>query len=82
METWEKIINDINKIKEYNIEAGNILHDQMHCAQNARFSFDELSDYLKEDDDVADLYFSDNEELHKEVRDIQDSIITFYAFWE
>jgi hypothetical protein len=79
MHTYQKIENEINKIKEINMEAGNILHDQMHRAQNSKWTFDDLSNLLKTENDVADLFFSDDEGRHSDIRNIQDSIINFYS---
>ena len=73
MEAYEKIQNDINAVKEWNQEAGNKLHDQMHKAQNASWTKEELSDLLKSDDDVADEFYGEDDARHAEIRNIQDS---------
>ena len=78
-ETYITIENEINKVKEWNAEAGNKLHDQMSHAQNAKWSREELSEYLKSDEDVADMFYSDDDQQHAEIREIQDSIINFYG---
>lgn len=79
METYKKLEAEVNAIKEINAEAGNILHDQLTFAQNAKWSFDDLSELIKSDTDVADRFFSDDEEMHILVRHTQDGIIQFYA---
>ena len=79
MNTYKRLKAEVNAIKEVNVEAGNILHDQLSFAQNARWSFDDLSQMMKGDCDVADKFFSDNEEMHFAVRNAQDGIISFYA---
>ena len=81
MGTYKQIEQDINRVKDRDEEAGSRLHDQMHRAQNEQWTFDELSDMLKGDNDVADNYFSENEQLHFDVRNIQDAIINFYSHW-
>ena len=75
----KSIENKINALKEVNIEAGNMLNDQISHAQNAQWSRNDLSDLMKSDCDVADKFFSDNELLHSEVREMQDAIIGFYG---
>lgn len=79
METFQKLEAKVNALKEINMEAGNKLHDQLSHAQNAQWSSDDLSDLMKSDCDVADMFFGDNEVVHAEVREIQDAIIGYYG---
>jgi len=79
MNTFETIEQLINAVKEYNQEAGNELHDQMHRAQNAEWTREELSEFLKTDNDVADAYYNDGEAQHADIRNIQDMVINFYG---
>lgn len=79
METYQKIEKDINSVKEWNQEAGNKLHQQMIRAQNASWTKEGLADYMKSDEDVADEFYSDDDPLHAEIREIQDAIIGYYG---
>ena len=79
METYEKIQNEINSVKEWNQEAGNKLHEQMNRAQNADWTEEELSELMKSEEDVADEFYSEDDPRHDEIRNIQDAIIGFYA---
>lgn len=80
MDTYLTIQNEINNLKDvhedYNDQI-NKLHKQMIVAQNSYFSREDLSEYLKSEDDVCDKI--DNEALIEEVRNIQDLIICFYS---
>jgi len=80
MNTYEKIQNDINDVKEWNQEAGSMLHAQMHAAQNSERTREELEDLLKSDDDVADKFYSEDDPRHNDIRTIQDAIIGFYGY--
>ncbi len=77
--SYSSIENSINEIKEFNQEAGNILHSQMHALSNAKYTRDEASEYLKETKDAADMFCDDDSYLHAEVREIQDEMIAFFA---
>lgn len=79
MGNYLKIEKEINSVKEWNMEAGNELHNQMSHAQNATWTREELSEYIKSDNDVADQYYSVGDQQHDEIRNIQDSIISFYG---
>jgi len=79
MNTYEKLQSEINAIKEINQEAGNILHEQLHRAVNAEWGAEDLSEMIKTDRDVADLFFSNNQSVHDDVRNIQDGIIGFFG---
>ena len=79
MNTYEKIQVKINNVKEWNQEAGNKLHDQLHRAANARWTREELSELLKQEDDVADTHYSVDDVQHAEIRDIQEDIIGFFG---
>jgi len=79
METYKKLEAEVNAIKEINTEAGNILHNQLTFAQNAKWTFDDLTQMIKGDNDVADKFFSDDEEMHHSVRNTQDGIINYYS---
>jgi hypothetical protein len=79
MNTYEKIQVKINNVKEWNQEAGNKLHDQLHRAANARWTREELSELLKQEDDVADSHYSDDDVQHAEIRDIQEDIIILFG---
>ena len=75
MEVHEKIESMINKVKEWNQEAGNTLHEQMHTAQNSEYSNSELAELIKSEEDVADMYYCDEDIRHGDIREIQDAII-------
>lgn len=75
MTSFSQIENEIKLIKEFDIEAGNKLNEQLHHSIHGTWDADELEQHLKSDEDVADLFFSDNESLHADVRNIQDAII-------
>ena len=79
METYQKIEAQINAVKEYNQEAGNTLHDQMHTAQNSVWTNEDLSELIKGEEDVADEHYPDGDSRHAEIREIQDAIISFYS---
>lgn len=75
--TFQRIEKEINSVKEWNQEAGNRLHQQFSEACNAEWTSEELSTFLKSDEDVADEFYKVGDERHSEIRNIQDSIISF-----
>ena len=79
MTNVKKIENAINNIKEINQDAGNELHTQMHHAQNVKWTREDLSTYMKSDNDIADIHYCDNDAMHEAIREIQDDIIMFYG---
>lgn len=79
MTTLNKIEKEINEVKEWNMDAGNELHTQLSESLNSSNSFDDLSEIIKEDNDVADKYYSQDDGQHAEIRNIQDAIINFCA---
>ena len=74
MTTFNDIEKAINAVKEWNQEAGNDLHRLFHHAQNSSWTTDELSEYIKSDNDIAD-----EDQQHLDIREIQDSIIDFFG---
>ena len=79
METYIKIEKMINDVKEWNQEAGNALHRQMHSAQNSYWTKDDLAEHIKSENDVADEHYPEGDSRHTEIREIQDAIIGFYG---
>ncbi len=76
--SYSSIEKSINEIKEFNQEAGDALHSQMHDLSSSKYTNDQASRLLKETKDVADTFCHDPY-LHAEVREIQDEMIAFFA---
>ena len=79
MNNLKQIETAINNVKNWNQEAGNELHAQFHHAQNSNWSRSDLAEYMKSESDVAEKYYSDEDNQHREIREIQDSIINFFG---
>ncbi len=81
MGTLKEIEKTINRVKEYNQDAGHELHVQLHHAMNSArvITTKDLTWLLKSDLDVADKYYSIDDKEHAEIRNIQDSIISFFG---
>jgi len=77
MNTYQKIEAAINNIKNIHQEAGNELHQQLFHAGNSGWSREDLSEYVKSDNDVVDHFGCEN--ILDEIREIQDSIINFFG---
>jgi len=79
MNTYQAISNSINSLKESNMEAGNELAAQFNMLSNSRNTVTQLKEIVKQDDDIADRYFSDGSAEHAEARDIQEAMISFFG---
>jgi hypothetical protein len=79
MKIYQLIEKRINEVKEWNQEAGNKLHEQMHMAQNSDWSREDLNELIKTEEDVSDEFYSQDDIQHAEIRSIQDVIIGFYS---
>ena len=74
-----KIESWIHQIQQSNAAAGDQLQKQMIYAKSGEYSIEDLSDSLKGKEDVADLFYNDNDLFHVEIRNIQDAIIGYYG---
>lgn len=79
MLTNDQIVMKINDIRAIYTEAGDELQGQLLDAGNGSFSKLELTQLIKQDNDVAELYFCDDQDLFEQVRGIQEAIIQFYG---
>ena len=82
----QDIQNQINSLKanfceDENITSQlNILHDQLNKAGAAEWSREELSNFLKSDNDILDSGVIHEETiLYADIRNIQDQIINFFG---
>lgn len=77
----KKSINDLKIDADVELmDLLNELHNQLEVAGNAEWDRDELSDFIKSDNDVLDSgVISEDSALWEEIRNIQDSIIAFFG---
>ena len=79
MQTNDQIVQAITDIGAIDTEAGEQLLGQLRIAGNAEFPKELLTKIIKQEWDVAELHFCDDQEMFENVREIQDSIIQFYG---
>jgi len=84
MNNFTMLQNEINELKigadDDLMDVANKLHDQLHCASNSSSSREDLSEFLKSDNDVLDSGAIDEDTgLWETVRSIQDGIINEFG---
>lgn len=67
----------VNRIKDINQEVGNELHNQLFHAGNSKWSVEDLSEYMKSDHDVVDMF--DCDDILEEIRNFQDWVIGYFG---
>ena len=76
---YQKLEESINAVKEWNQEAGNKLHSQLHTFANSKWSNEDMRTMMFQDEDVADSHYADGEIQHQEIREIQHGIVNFFS---
>ena len=74
----EMIFNLKVDANEKELECLNTLHDQFNKAGNAEFTINELSEFLKSENDCLDGLEQDSW-FYEDVRNIQDAIINYFS---
>jgi len=77
--SYSNIKNQINKIKNNNVEIGNQLMNQFNDLSSADYAFEEAENLVKCINDVADNNFNELDSQHQIIREIQDEMINFFT---